>query len=75
MYYRNPEAVRRELRVRVLAGYEPSRTIESCEDHATDFFAISAEEFDRIVREAVSAGAMGRPRRERAGDPSRPSAA
>ena len=54
MRIRDREMVKRELRARVLAGYIPSRTSESCDDHATDFFMISPEEFDVIMRDALT---------------------
>ena len=63
MYVRDVEGVRNSLRSRVLAGYLPSRTMESCEDHATDFFAISAEEFAAIVRDALRERGRRRPAR------------
>ena len=37
----------------MLLGYGPSRTAESAVDHWTDWFQISAEEFEQISDAAV----------------------
>jgi len=50
---RKPDVVRRELRGRVLLGYEPSRTKESAVDHWSDWFVLSPEEFEQISDAAV----------------------
>ena len=50
---REPKAVKREIRLRVLRGYPLSRTIDSCEDHACDFFAIEESTFMTVVRDAL----------------------
>ena len=47
------ERVRRVLRMKVVAGYNPLRTSESAEDHWTDWFILTQEEFDRIKAEAA----------------------
>ena len=46
--------VRTALRKKVLAGYEPERTLESAEDHWMDWFLLGSEEFEEIKRQALA---------------------
>ena len=59
---KEPVKVKRILRQKILSGYDPMRTPESCEDHWVDWFAIDEEEFDSIRREALAERAANKPK-------------
>ena len=43
------ERVRDGLIAKVIAGYRPTRTSESAEDHGFDWIALDEEEFEQII--------------------------
>jgi hypothetical protein len=44
----DPVEVRRQLRRRVLHGYDPERDMESVEDTDVDWFVLSEDEFGAV---------------------------
>ena len=70
---REPTEVANELRERIGQGYRPTYTNDSACDHGADWFALTKEEFDDIVRsgrelsQAAAGSAAGRARKRAMG--------
>ena len=64
MLEHDPQKVRQLLRQKILDGYNPTRSIDSKEDHWIDWFVLSEKEFEDIKQQTLKERSHNKPSRK-----------